>query len=219
MTGTASLETRWFAREPYPDALTRYFDVGAGGAEGLVTVERRTDRYLKACREELGVKLRGGRLEIKLRERDLGVKTFAPRVNGRCAAWRKWSIPVPDDGARAIADSDSDWVAVEKLRRFARLDRAGLRTSPNGQPSAGCNFELTEVSVAGRVWWSVGFEAFGDETELESILVSAVRRLSDHVAELRLDATTSCDYPEFLMRAVRGGRDSNPPVSLDRRAP
>lgn len=74
-----TVEVRWFSKGRPPASLVEWFDAQHANRE------RRIDIYLRLFETDaLGVKLRDGgeRLEIKLREHDLGRRAFAGGIAG-----------------------------------------------------------------------------------------------------------------------------------------
>jgi hypothetical protein len=59
--------------------------------------------------------------------------------------------------------------------------------------------ELTELRAAGEEWWTLGFEAFGNEAELVQALTGAVADFfSESALADDLQAARSCAYPAWL---------------------
>ena len=72
----ATAEVRWFYRGPLPAAVRAWFE--ARGSRMAYQAPRR-DRYLGLPGDALNVKLREGRIEIKLRQRQGEVLPLHPR--------------------------------------------------------------------------------------------------------------------------------------------
>src|SRR5690606_38495082 len=82
--------------------------------------EQRTDWYSMPCNPRCGVKLREGKLEIKLQTASLGERQHGP-LAGRVEAWRKWSLNLPPEKGPSPAElSAVDWLDVQKRRRLER---------------------------------------------------------------------------------------------------
>ena len=108
MNSLASVEMRWFFREP-PFDVSDYFD-----PEHQATP--RVDWYAMPSDHGCGIKIREGRLEAKLQVADLGERQFA-NVVGRLDAWKKWSSLLPSDDVppNELLD-ETNWIAVSKVR-------------------------------------------------------------------------------------------------------
>ena len=68
-----------------------------------------------------------------------------------------------------------------------------------------CDVELTEVSIIGQDWWTLGFEASGPSDLLESTLEATARLVFNHPlpggAEPGLDESKS--YQQWLTQRPR----------------
>jgi hypothetical protein len=187
-------ELRWFKRGQIPPAAMAWFS----GVAPSAREEDRTDRYLIPENEfEAGIKIRASRLEIKQRQVWLAEEQFHPRVHGRIAHWRKWSLDLA-----AASGADERWIGVRKQRRMQHLqldESGGVRST--GEPSRhGCNLELSGVSIADEAWWSICFEAPGPGAE------DVLRAVVDHVLRQSepplLAAGASQGYPAWLASRV-----------------
>ena len=87
------VEVRWFFEGRLPAQVSARFGSEALG-EFLPATEQRTDLYL-ATREELGVKLRDGKLEIKWRPDPNQPLTVSSLLQGQAEYWdkRSWKDP------------------------------------------------------------------------------------------------------------------------------
>ena len=176
-----SAEMRWFWPSSPPDGLEAWFGatehhryVPGGGTKV------RTDLYLRdPGQEEVGIKRRDGeaRAEIKsLVARGAALST-AP-FSGPPEIWTKSSTD------RLVLEP-AQLVATAKLRSLRKLDTASPEPKeialgaderpldPSERPERGCNVELTRVEIDGAVWWSLGFEAFGQLETVERDLAAA----------------------------------------------
>jgi hypothetical protein len=194
----STVEARWFLAGRLAEEAQQWFE-----RTGPVTKAiPRTDIYL--ClpgMTSIGIKLREAKFEVKRRDVDFGLVPLGSRVTGRLGLWRKWSFTVA--GTERTEAPDDGWISVEKrrrLRKYAIDEIAGLTAvDPDSFPERGCSIELTEIRVRDVEWWSVGFEAFGqDEARLRStleVIASTCLESQDHPA---LHAENSLDYPEWL---------------------
>ncbi|MDX1418885.1 MAG: hypothetical protein R3181_02865 [Rubricoccaceae bacterium] len=195
----ATAEVRWFLRGPLPEAAVRWFEAVAGDRAW----EERTDRYVRTAATDLGVKWREGRVEAKRRTATLGEARLADEAAGRVERWRKWSYPTDE-----AAPATDDWVAVHKRRMnrpFAVED--GVRPiESEADAEAGCSLEVSEARVAGAVWWSICFEAWGTD---EAALPDALRRTAAQAfgggVPIPLPAARAMGYPAWLTEAVPAG--------------
>jgi hypothetical protein len=145
--------------------------------------------------EDLGVKVREGRLEVKRRTSVVGDERWAVPVAGVVETWSKRGFEL-DSGARP-----PDWIAVRKKRRLVTFRvSAGrvVRAGRVGARSHGVGVELTEVTVRGVRWWTLGLESFGPG---ESARIEALRKVAAHVFAAEppaLPLVASMGYPGWL---------------------
>ena len=185
-----TLEARWFVRGPLPPSVAAWF--------GGPPAEARTDRYLPAPTDDLGVKARADRLETKAR---LSVEGpfHVGRASGRIEAWRKWGFVLA--GGPAAASKTAGWRDVAKRRRQQRCGPDGARR-PEGAPAGTtCALELTEIDVDGAPWWSVCLEATGPTAaDRRAVLAATAAAWLTRPDAPVLPAGASMGYPEWLRR-------------------
>ena len=148
--------------------------------------------------------LREGRLEIKLRRQKGEFLRLHPQVTGILERWQKWSFPLQEAAAAlpGIAVGDSGWLAVEKHRGVTRYRVAGdeppVAVAPDVYPVQGCEVEMVELYAGGRAWWSLCFEAFGQERALPQGLLATARQFLGGAEPPHLEAGSSYGYPRWL---------------------
>ena len=183
-----TFEIRWFCKEPHR-GLRQFFDQRT---PGQATLEERTDDYLLTGREDIGVKFREGRLEIKTRNTIPGPRRIGI-LEGVLEEWTKRGF-MPPDGA--FSHGDSGWVSVCK-RRWATL----YSPSENGaeyQPLSdtvpkGVQLEYTELNIGRDLWYTVALE-WPSQVDIPVAGLPFVRVLEDG----NLDPELSMGYPMFL---------------------
>lgn len=192
-----SAEIRWFWRDAPPAGLEDWFrDAHTHGCP-TSDEETRTDVYLRdPGQTELGVKRRGGAsgTEVKALVSVIRDGVDAPPFVGPVETWTKIST-------RALEFPSS--VTMRKVRWTRTFDTRGavpVEVPPGrgeARPSAGCNVELTRVTVGGDVWWTLGFEAFGPlRTVEESLRATAALLAARHPPSLGDGLRAS--YPAWL---------------------
>ena len=199
----ASAEVRWFWHGHCPQPVHDWF-FKAGLLPG--GGHPRIDKYLPQPKAEIGVKERGDMdgLEVKglvTTRRDPALATVASHVE----IWCKWSCTIP---SLTLAGD----VAVRKTRRLRQFDTmnptrveipldAHEKPEPGySLPVRGCNVELTEASMLGRsdVWWTLGFEAFGDFDTVPINLTRAMMPESSVLASI-VSSGVLLSYPGWLL--------------------
>lgn len=208
-----SAELRWFERGTLPAAIAQWFQQDELG-DHLTPPEERVDvyLYLPEC-EYMGIKLRQGRLEIKWRKAELGNMGFGDTVEGKAEKWGKWlcedstqeSFQPQDVGGEKL------WVSVKKvrcLRRFAwrpsqrryqvLVDEPIKAVPVTASIDQGCNVELTQLGINGNNWWSLAFEAFGEDDCLIDNLQAVAGKVFKTYGGLKLQFQDSYAYPSWL---------------------
>jgi hypothetical protein len=184
-----------------------WFNHGAGKVERWPA---REDHYLRLQDTyALGIKLRQGRIEVKQRVRRPGVFRFHERVTGIVEHWRKWSLQVaePDRAVSSISVPTSSWIPVRKERalRTYRLtiDRHVIPVSSSEPPRDGCELELTKIHIAEQDWWTLAFEAFGEESVLQEHLELVARHVFAADEPPSFNASQSRGYADWLGRTAQ----------------
>jgi hypothetical protein len=204
-------EARWFIPVTLPDAVLDWFRAGRPlDSEGVQVHE-----YLlfPDC-ESVGVKLRDGRFEIKAMQGASQLLSLNVGIIGRTEQWVKWSFA--SEALQALDPAlhqSGPWLKVRKerfLRRFSggrdRLKEVVVYQEPF--PLVGCTIEVTRIDVDAnpRLWFSLGFEAFGPATVTPHILNDALLMFfNEHgcIPGMTLSKNESASYPAWLTRLVK----------------
>jgi hypothetical protein len=197
-----TVEVRWFCRGTIPVGVRAWFQRGEGEPEAAPS---RVDHYLRLTDGGgLGIKVREGRLELKQRQGQQGVLRLHQHVTGRAEHWRKWSFALAGSGSaldRMLVPPQA-WIGVAKARLLRRYLVTGedriVPTSTGEYPERACDWELTQVRVRGLAWWTVGFEAFGQESTLPETLRLVAGQVLAAREPPRLQILDSFGYPEWL---------------------
>ena len=174
--GLVSLEVRWIHLGRLPTLLVERLEPFGEG------IEVRQDCYLTdPVLPDVSVKIRGGvQLDVKTFRHSPGRLSLPGGTRGRLELWEKWSFPLVA-APQPLVDGAS-WTRVEKARRrrsFALAD-SGLVERPLAEAeSPGCSLELTEVSINGVAWWTLGLETLGPLETLHRDLEATAMRLID----------------------------------------
>jgi hypothetical protein len=174
-------------------------------------VESRADDYLiSPDLEGLSVKIRGGSaLEVKVYGGSLGVRDVpGGGARGVMDFWQKWSFPLGTPIPGSDSGSGAAWRSVHKVRRMSFFSLVNDQLSarvPGTQQGSGCTVELTEVTMHGQRWWTLGFEATGPVVGLQSLIEETAALVFDHaVADgLALSEEDSGSYAKWLRDRVR----------------
>jgi hypothetical protein len=146
----------------------------------------RTDFYLSLPGvENLGMKFRGEEeqaegetsrkemtLEVKSRQREYGVITFFNGQTGRLEYWSKSAFRAQSTNSQIfdlLQAENKAWIVVTKeryMRNYEVVDGKEVYSYHSDKRcDNGCNVELTRITVHQHIWWTLGFEAFGETEE------------------------------------------------------
>ena len=165
--GVRSLEVRWIFPGQLETAVAVWFERFPAESQS------REDTYLVDPQlRGLSVKVRGGAaLEVKVYGGSPGILNLAGRARGRMESWQKWSFPV-----RPLGQDRGDLPGWRPVRKRRRISRFSLASGPIATQATGlgqeprCAVELTEIFTPEQDWWTLGFEATGQEDALRSVL-------------------------------------------------
>ncbi len=199
-----SLELRWFFRGSIPSTVKRWFCEQLPGTE-LSPEDTREDIYLwTPLQEDVGIKLRANRLEIKWRESAAPFRG-AHNVGGQTERWVKWSWADDQGGSQGISGlrfPAGPWRAIKKKRWQRKYKWDGRTFTPAPWESIltrGTAIEMTKLEVDGREDGTVLVEAFGpDAPQQEKLLAIAVEYLWREYPGPALDPGQSYGYSRWL---------------------
>ena len=124
-------------------------------------------------------------------------------VAGRADSWVKWSHPTSAfDQLPTLVGNESTWVPTRKrrlLRRFS-MDQDSLQENPIDEPpTAGCNIDLVDLDTVDGAWWTLGFESFGQATDLRFQLGAVTTSWFDRrPPPVPFRVTSSIAYPTWV---------------------
>lgn len=217
-----SLEVRWFfdggldaAGPRVADWFTHQWRALGRAGEGPPAWPDtwRDDRYLLLPGvDDMGIKTREGRFEIKGRLADFGPWDFAAGVRGRVQRWAKWSYDLGSGTGvervfAAPGDGAGGSVRVDKKRLLlpVALSVAGEDTTAPSPPVVGV--ELVRIRLAGEVaetHWSIGFEAMPYSPPLHRPFADLVTRVTACWPAAPLGMEASLSYPGWLAEMAPG---------------
>lgn len=189
-----SSEIRWFSDKAAP--LLKLFNAFPGESS---PAQVRTDRYLNRKSESIGIKIREGRMEIKVMV-ETHQHTFKSQ-RWTIEDWVKCSYEDSAASLKKLSKIDSDifsWIDISKKRKQKIFRITGKAVTPvdfNEQISQGCTLEYTSLKIHKTIpYYTLGFEAFGKDN-----LVSH-RNLTT-----MLDYSKACIQPNVLKEIICGG--------------
>lgn len=187
VAGTSTLESRWILSGPVADMTIAWF------RRFPISTETREDTYLLTpWLDGLSPKIRADvAFDVKAYRGSPGILEVPGRATGRLEAWQKWSFPLEVESDRA--DASATWKRVRKVRRISWF------VAPDGwfasavdiDQRARCAVELTDITMDGEAWWTLGLEASGPLQERRGVLEAAAASVFAEPlpggAELRLE--------------------------------
>jgi hypothetical protein len=140
-------------------------------------------------------------LDVKAFQRSPGRLSLPGGTRGRLEQWEKWTFPLASVPQPLI--DGASWARVEKARRRRSFAWAGgglVERQLADVELPGCSLELTEVSIDGAMWWTLGLEAVGPlDTLHRDLLATAMTLIDDRLAaRFGLHSRASMSYYQQL---------------------
>ncbi len=209
-----SIEVRWFfeVKANQYQSLKRWFEmitpIPKNPSVGPLVWEDRRDVYLIVPgSNDMGIKWREGELQIKGCASSLGTQVFCGRHQGEVERWMKWSYAnTPAAYHRLFLTGKETGLVTASVRKNRALRKVKLDTI-TGKPqevdagaliNRGLGFELTELEVAGKAYYSLAFEAFPIDSAMDVAFTQSVEFFLDGLTEINLTAADSQSYPAWL---------------------
>ncbi len=181
-----TMEMRWFERGEIPTEIERWFNQDSLGGQ-IKSPEDREDWYLYLPNSNyLGIKLRQGKLEIKWRQAELKVLRFGELAEGKAEKWAKWTCEDPTSKCFIPAEvaGKESWMSVKKMR--------------SQRVYQDCAVEITQLKINGKDWWSLAFEATGEDDKLMDNLQTVASQVFQTYPGSKLQGKDSFAYPSWL---------------------
>lgn len=200
-------EVRWFISGEIPPAVTDWFVRILPGDRQDGTLAREDIYLLVPGRDDIGLKFRNDKIQLKLRRDRRPFSVLGGRVSGMETEWERHSWTY-DNRANDLAQAFSGQagegrrVAVLKKRRQKIYDLGPegdpRPLAPDDQVSAPVLIEVTEIAFAGYSGWSLGLDVVDPETAVLGRLQQAVAGLLQDFPALPLKHSDSLDYPALF---------------------
>jgi len=197
-----SAEIRWFFEGRIPIHIPEILEEAR-----LDISENRTDHYLLVlgC-DNIGIKIRNSRLEIK-RRRDVQPYCISKlNISGNIEWWERWEwndkTTCNDIEQLVFKDDKNPWIRVDKKRwqkKFNIRDN-DLIPIPSRVLYSDLAMEITELKVNRKLWWTIGFDSFTDHNHsfFDKLIETC---LALHI-EVDLKKEWSFGYPRWLSRVI-----------------
>lgn len=206
-----ALEIRWFFEGSMPSEVVSWFHEEALG-DFRPSTKQRTDVYLITADENVGIKLRKGKLEIKWRQKHEPFGAAEERVKGQVEYWHKWVWRDPEgESTKEILDaleqdSDIPWIEIAKERQQRKYELAKdefVAVPLEDRPARGCAVEITKLSLQGKTWWTLALDIFGEDKEVVQTLRQRIETLVADYPGPELHVENSSGYPAWLWTVVK----------------
>lgn len=214
----ASHEVRWFfeGRANQHESLKRWFetvapipkDSGVGPPVWKIRLNDEPDVYLLVPgSDDMGIKWREGELQIKGRVSSIGTQVYCERHQGKIERWVKWSYSdMPAGYKRLFVIGKETGLITASVRKTRALRKVRLDTMTGKAQEVdaetfvdrGLGFELTDLEVAGKAYCSLAFEAFPNDSAMDTAFTDAVEAFLDGLKDVDLTAACSQSYPAWL---------------------
>jgi hypothetical protein len=207
-----TLELRWFFKDLVPAEVRQWF-VQKLPADQPRKEKSRTDLYfIVRERDDLGLKLSRGRLELKWRRQAEPFSLSEPRVAGVAETWIKeeWRF---DKEYTNYLDLAFGKPKLKGWRVEVHKNRSMLKYQVDSQGHAAdlatddtvprlLKVELTDLIKHDRPWWTLGLEISGEPQNLPEIFALALKNLLQDLPRLDLQTSCSFGYPHWLVHSL-----------------
>jgi hypothetical protein len=203
-----TVEARWFFPGEIPPAVTTWF---MSAAPSSVSEPIRTDYYLNLLNQDsVGIKVRGGWLEVKQRQSSIGRFQLQESVIGQLESWRKWGINLGGLSGKPAIEIRNMWIPVIKERQMVCYTLSeGIWQARGGKlriEDQGCEIELSKINAFNRTWWSFAFEASGTSNQGKRLIIEASERFLALGDPPLMPLTHSYSYPTWLGHISYNGK-------------
>ncbi|MCK0159167.1 hypothetical protein [Allomuricauda sp. F6463D] len=188
-------EIRWFFQNE-KEQLTNWFQ-----QLNCTSMRSRTDFYLDINNEDIGIKLREGKIEVKHRIGTRANGGLNHNIWGCFDEFLKWSFNVQEQDrvlSKIIDFEHCEWIPVQKKQKVVQL------TAVNGENklkpisehlTSGCQLEYSTITIFNQKWYTLALEWFGEPyVELENSIISEM------MGSIKLHMKESFGYANFLSK-------------------
>jgi len=158
-----SVEIRWFFQGPMPDKLHSIID----NSNIQSKWESRSDYYLlvEKC-DNVGIKLRNSRLELKWLKISNNFNLPQFDVDGKIEHWIRWEWNDTKSFNEVLQfihlNKDNPWIKIDKSRLQKKFKIQDDSITELQSESVYFDFaiEITQLKIFEQYWWSVAFDSF-----------------------------------------------------------
>ncbi|WP_318312612.1 hypothetical protein [Flagellimonas crocea] len=198
-------EIRWFFKEE-KEQLSNWFQQLDGTSTHI-----RTDFYLNINNEDIGIKLREGKIEVKHRVGTRAYGCLSDNIWGCFDEYIKWSFNVQEQDSVLSKITDyqyCQWIPVTKEQKLVQLteENGSIRTKSIAEDLLnGCQIEYSTIKIYDDEWQTLALEWFGDNyLKLDGTIVS---KMEDSI---KLNINESFGYANFLSKQYHNKSNDYP---------
>ena len=160
------------------------------------------------------VKIREGKVEVKVLLQDRGVVSLPDENTGIANDWVKYSFELKENeeentallqqfNGSAPQHKEYNWLKVDKERLLVKFalhyDPESITTvAADAWPHEGCGVELTRIKINHQEYFTFGLEAFSKTRQEYKNLEQVVNHIMPQLKGINLNFQQSHAYPEFL---------------------
>jgi hypothetical protein len=197
-----SVEVRWFFQGQMPDKLLPILDDSNIQSKWAC----RSDYYLLIgnC-DNVGIKLRNSRLELKWLKKSSNLDLPQLNIYGKIEHWIRWEWndkkPFNDILQFIHLNKGNTWIKIDKNRlqqKFNIHDNSLVEVSSE---SIHFDFaiEITRLNAFDQPWWSIAFDSYLKENHEYFFTLLSQRYVNDDLRTL-LKTESSYGYPKWISK-------------------
>ncbi|RDC63834.1 hypothetical protein [Adhaeribacter pallidiroseus] len=207
-----SAEIRWFFKNrTETESIEHWFNAHQ---QFFTDKWDRADIYLwQPGLSKIGVKIREGKVEVKILLAERGVVPLMNANSGLANDWVKYSFGLLESDAenlnllqqfseQPLNSNEQLWVRVDKERLLIKMginpDNSLKQVAANSWPEEGCGVELTRIRVHRQIFYTFGLEAFSKTQQEHRNLELTLQHTLPALAVNNLHHQQSNSYPGFL---------------------
>ena len=197
-----SLEIRWFFQGRIPDNFYLIFN----DSDDQTKWETRSDYYLlNEYGDNIGIKLRNSRLELKWLKRSNNFALPQLNIDGKIEYWVRWAwndTKSFNDVLQFIRfNEDSPWIKIDKSRfqKKFKIQDDSLAEVQSESVYYDFAIEITKLKTFEQYWWSIAFDSFLKE-RYEYFFSQLIKRYLNKEVQSLLKLDSSYSYPTWISK-------------------
>jgi hypothetical protein len=197
-----SVEIRWFFQGRIPDNFYLIFN----DSDDQTKWETRSDYYLlNEYGDNIGIKLRNSRLELKWLKRSNNFTLPQLNIDGKIEYWVRWEwndTKSFNDVLQFIRfNKDSPWIKIDKSRfqKKFKIHDDSLAEVKSESVYFDFAIEITKLKTFEQYWWSIAFDSFLKE-RYEYFFSQLIKRYVNKEVQSLLKLDSSYSYPTWISK-------------------